>query len=184
MLRLVSKTLFKPDEKLNYNLLVSWWFLRGLGLIYLGAFASMSTQIEGLIGVNGILPIQNYLKHISQIDSGGNYWQYPTLFWVNASDTAPKLACYFGIFAALLVTTQPLHPFRLNRLLCVVFIDQHRRAAFHLISMGCIFVGKRFSANLVNLAFPNYRIFIPLADCPFHVHGWRGKNCQRRSHLG
>ncbi|HXX85641.1 MAG TPA: hypothetical protein VEN29_16895, partial [Casimicrobiaceae bacterium] len=34
--------------------LVSWTFLRGLGLIYLAAFASLGVQILGLVGSGGI----------------------------------------------------------------------------------------------------------------------------------
>lgn len=44
--------------------LLSWLFLRGLALIYFAAFASMAVQIEGLIGDNGILPIQSRLQEI------------------------------------------------------------------------------------------------------------------------
>jgi len=43
---------------INPCIVIRWWFLRGLGLVYLSAFWSMATQIEGLIGVNGILPLQ------------------------------------------------------------------------------------------------------------------------------
>ena len=46
--------------------LVSWIFLRGLAIIYFAAFASMSVQIEGLVGENGILPIKSKLAEIGQ----------------------------------------------------------------------------------------------------------------------
>src|SRR5277367_2787529 len=36
--------------------LVSWLFLRAMGLIYLAAFASFATQAMGLIGSHGVLP--------------------------------------------------------------------------------------------------------------------------------
>jgi hypothetical protein len=36
--------------------LARWWFFRLLGIIYLAAFASLATQIVGLVGHDGILP--------------------------------------------------------------------------------------------------------------------------------
>jgi lipase maturation factor 1 len=86
------------------NILINWWFLRGLGLIYLAAFASMATQIDGLIGTNGILPLQEQLVRIAQDLPQEKYWQFPTLFWFDASDAALKDVCYAGIVAACLVT--------------------------------------------------------------------------------
>ena len=81
--------------------LVSWLFLRGLALIYFSAFASMSVQIEGLIGSHGILPIQSKLESISGFNSNQKFIVFPTLFWLDASDQALKLACYAGMASAL-----------------------------------------------------------------------------------
>src|SRR5437763_771025 len=36
--------------------LASWLFLRLLGVIYLVAFASLATQVQGLVGSKGVLP--------------------------------------------------------------------------------------------------------------------------------
>ncbi|MGJ0515733.1 MAG: lipase maturation factor family protein [Methylomicrobium sp.] len=91
--------------------LVSWIFLRGLALIYLAAFASMSVQIEGLIGSHGILPIQAKLAETAQFYGNAKYWELPTLFWLDASDQALKLACYAGmVSAALLLLNALLRP--------------------------------------------------------------------------
>ncbi|MBL1262342.1 lipase maturation factor family protein [Candidatus Methylomicrobium oryzae] len=83
--------------------LVSWLFLRGLAMIYLAAFASLSVQIEGLIGTQGILPIQAKLAESAQLYDSDKYWLFPTLFWLDASDPALKLACYAGIISSLLL---------------------------------------------------------------------------------
>lgn len=88
--------------------LVSWIFLRGLALIYLSAFASMSVQIEGLIGSQGILPIQAKLDEAAQFYGNGKYWAFPTLFWLDASDQTLKLACYAGMISALLLFSNAL----------------------------------------------------------------------------
>ena len=48
------------SEAGNY-VLSSWLFLRMLGVIYLGAFVSLATQIKGLVGSRGILPARGFL---------------------------------------------------------------------------------------------------------------------------
>jgi hypothetical protein len=83
--------------------LVGWIFLRCLALIYLAAFASLSVQIEGLVGSQGILPIQAKLAETAQPYGSDKYWLAPTLFWLDASDPALKLACYAGIVSSLLL---------------------------------------------------------------------------------
>ncbi len=90
------------------GVVIRWWFLRGLGLIYLAAFWSMATQINGLIGANGILPIQEQLDRIGYWDEGLKYWHFPTVFWLNASNAALKTVCLAGVAAALLVTANLL----------------------------------------------------------------------------
>ena len=64
----------------------------------------MATQIEGLIGANGILPLQEQLAHIAQALPQEKYGYFPTLFWFDASNMALKGVCFAGIAAACLVT--------------------------------------------------------------------------------
>ena len=87
----------------NQHQLVSWMFLRGLAAIYFAAFASMFVQIEGLIGANGILPVQSKLSEISQWLPGNNYLVFPTLFWFDASDLVLTSVCYVGMAAAVML---------------------------------------------------------------------------------
>ena len=50
--------------------LVSWLFLRAIGLIYLGAFVSFGVQAMGLIGIHGILPLSDFTGAVrSQLGS-------------------------------------------------------------------------------------------------------------------
>jgi predicted DCC family thiol-disulfide oxidoreductase YuxK len=63
-----------------------WLFFRLLGMTYLAAFFSLSTQITGLLGSNGILPASDFLKLIQSNFGLEQYWFFPTLAWVNASD--------------------------------------------------------------------------------------------------
>lgn len=85
------------------SILICWLFLRGLALIYFSAFASMSVQIEGLVGENGILPLVSKLALIEQFYQQQKFWQLPTVFWLNASDLMLKSVCYAGMMASALV---------------------------------------------------------------------------------
>ena len=92
--------------KLQYDsthYLVSWVFLRGLALIYFSAFASMASQILGLIGENGILPIHSKLTKIAHIFPDSQYSVFPTVFWLDASDQALMIVCFVGMAAAVLL---------------------------------------------------------------------------------
>ena len=88
---------------INPCIIIRWWFLRGLGLVYLSAFWSMVTQIDGLIGANGILPLQEQLARIAYVFPNEKYWYFPTIFWFDASDVMLKGVCFAGIVAACLV---------------------------------------------------------------------------------
>ncbi len=81
----------------------SWLFLRLLGLVYLGAFASFATQINGLIGSEGILPLSNYLTALAD-HFGASAWRAaPMVFWFGASDPVLLGTCIAGVLLALLV---------------------------------------------------------------------------------
>ncbi|NOR81030.1 MAG: lipase maturation factor family protein, partial [Methyloprofundus sp.] len=100
-MKLFSKAFWRRDSS-NF-ILVSWVFLRGLALIYFFAFASMSVQIEGLIGANGILPVIRKLELIEHFYQGQRFWHMPTIFWINASDTMLSSVCYAGMAIACLL---------------------------------------------------------------------------------
>lgn len=83
--------------------LVSWVFLRAMGLIYLIAFVSFGTQALGLIGSHGILPLSEFADAVrSQVGSTG-YWRVPMVFWLNQSDFAIQAVCWVGAALSLLL---------------------------------------------------------------------------------
>lgn len=84
--------------------LVSWLFLRGLGLIYLAAFASLLVQVRGLVGEAGILPAGEYLAAAYQGWGSSAYWHLPTLFWLDSSDGALMAGAWTGVALAVLLT--------------------------------------------------------------------------------
>ncbi|PYJ87588.1 MAG: membrane protein [Verrucomicrobia bacterium] len=80
-----------------------WIFIRVLGVIYLIAFISLWTQIDGLIGHNGILPVADYLEAVSERLGPERCWWVPTFCWFNASDGFIHLQCAAGVALSLLL---------------------------------------------------------------------------------
>ena len=66
--------------------LTRWVFLRLLGLIYLAAFLSLGSQIVGLVGEQGILPIGDRLDLLDERLGSSARWYVPTLCWLSGSD--------------------------------------------------------------------------------------------------
>jgi hypothetical protein len=83
--------------------IVRWLFLRALGLIYLVAFASFGSQVSGLIGANGILPVGDYLQWVAEHFGTQGYVLVPTVFWLNAGDASLQLVCIAGMICAALL---------------------------------------------------------------------------------
>ncbi len=81
--------------------MVARLFLRLIALIYLLAFWSLSVQILGLVGGQGILPARNFLNHISQYLGKADFRQVPTLCWLNCSDGFLVGLCLAGCILAV-----------------------------------------------------------------------------------
>ena len=80
---------------------VRWLFLRLLGLVYLIAFLSMSVQILGLIGSEGILPVAEYHQLIEQHMGSERFWLFPTLTWLIDSDAFLQILSIGGAVLSL-----------------------------------------------------------------------------------
>ncbi len=94
------KTLWQPAEDFQ---LAGGLFLKLLALIYFAAFASLSVQITGLVGTDGILPFAQLLDYLYQQNGAIAWLRKPTLFWFNSSDLALQLATLAGcVFSVLL----------------------------------------------------------------------------------
>ncbi len=78
-------------------------FLRLLGLCYLAAFLSLWTQVEGLVGANGVLPIAPFLEWVKSRVGVSRYWLVPTLSWISPGDAFLHVQCAAGTAAALLL---------------------------------------------------------------------------------
>ena len=78
-------------------------FLRLLGFIYLLAFASYWVQLGGLVGERGLLPAGEFFSRAKEILGAEAYWQFPSVFWMGAGDTALYGWCGAGIAASVIL---------------------------------------------------------------------------------
>src|ERR1700689_5595359 len=83
--------------------LVSFVFLRFMGLIYLSAFVSFGVQALGLIGSHGILPLAEFVGAIRSQLGLERYWAFPMVFWLDQSDFAIQATCWAGAALSLLL---------------------------------------------------------------------------------
>ncbi|MCX8073228.1 MAG: lipase maturation factor family protein [Candidatus Binatia bacterium] len=81
-------------------------FVAALAAIYLVAFVSLASQIDWLIGSQGLLPAATWL---GEQRGGVSFWQAPSIFWLGASDPALRLAAVSGaaLSLALLLGVYP-----------------------------------------------------------------------------
>ena len=82
--------------------LTCWCFIRLLAIVYLVAIVSLWTQIQGLVGSGGILPVGAFMNALHQADSLGfqRYWFVPTLCWLSSSDWFLNALCAGGVALA------------------------------------------------------------------------------------
>jgi hypothetical protein len=76
-------------------------FVKGLALIYVAAFLSLTFQIEGLAGPEGILPLGKGLEQLHAARGAAAWLQVPTLFWLDAGAAALTGAAAAGALLAL-----------------------------------------------------------------------------------
>ncbi|HYL59707.1 MAG TPA: lipase maturation factor family protein [Candidatus Acidoferrales bacterium] len=124
--------------------LVSWLFLRAMGLIYLAAFVSFGVQALGLIGSHGILPLSEFAGAIrSQLGSEG-YWRFPMVFHLGQSDSSIQAVCWLGATLSLLLIFDVM-PRLSSFLLYVLYLS--------LFYAGQIFMGYQWDLLLLETGF-------------------------------
>jgi hypothetical protein len=119
----IVRRLFDPRESTSHQLIARWLFLRGLGLIYFSAFLSLSFQIRGLIGPQGILPAGEFLQSVAHSLGALRLWYAPTVLWLQNTGvmlgaTMPTALTVIGMVASVLLVLN-LWP-RLMLLVCFV----------------------------------------------------------------
>jgi predicted DCC family thiol-disulfide oxidoreductase YuxK len=83
--------------------LTSWVFLRLLALVYLAAFLSLWSQVGGLVGSRGILPLTEFLRAAHERDGALCTWFSPTLAWIAPGDAMLHGLCAAGTAVSVLL---------------------------------------------------------------------------------
>ncbi|HEY4063029.1 MAG TPA: lipase maturation factor family protein [Puia sp.] len=84
--------------------LTRFLILRLLGAIYAVAFFAAIRQIIPLIGTNGLLPVDSFLRNIGDsIGPASGFLRLPSLFWFSHSDTALLTAAWIGFILSCIV---------------------------------------------------------------------------------
>lgn len=83
--------------------IAQWLFLRGMGLCYFLAFASLLVQIRGLWGSLGIEPIHLVLRRYRRYLGKRDFFKVPTVFWWQSSDVALYVVGFLGLLASAAV---------------------------------------------------------------------------------
>jgi len=104
----LDRAFYGERGELPQYIRVRYIFLRGLALIYLVAFLSASTQIQGLIGSHGINSAEQTISAIQKVLSQNaavseKYRLFPTLNWLGASDRCLAWECRAGIALSVLL---------------------------------------------------------------------------------
>jgi hypothetical protein len=96
--------LFDSERGARDRLLPRWFFLRALGCIYFSAFFSLVFQIRGLIGPDGILPADEYLRAAAHaFGYSRGMWYAPTLLWLTSGPHMLIGLCWVGMATSLLL---------------------------------------------------------------------------------
>ena len=138
--------------------------LRGIGLVYAIAFASLALQVDGLYGSRGILPVADYLAALSPRLGDSARTTLPTLLWFSSTDTALVAACWAGTAAAATLMTGVLPT--IAAAACWILY-------FSLFQVGRVFLGFQWDTLLLEAGF--LAILLALSSAPL-VRMLRGRH--------
>ena len=79
------------------------WFLRALGLTYLIAFVSLWVQVDGLVGSDGVSPLDQFLPAVYERFGHNAYSLLPTLCWLDSSNSFLHFLCGGGVVLSLVL---------------------------------------------------------------------------------
>src|SRR6266853_431014 len=99
----VTRLLWGKDVRPPTYFWARRWFLRALGVIYLIAFVSLWLQVDGLIGSDGMSPLNRFLPAVRAQLGPDAYTLLPTLCWFDSSNAFLHLLCGGGVAVSLLL---------------------------------------------------------------------------------
>ena len=115
-------------------------FVRGMGLAYLAAFASLAVQVGGLIGSRGIAPMAEFLARVGPPLGAGRLWRVPTVFWLDSSDQGLHALAWGGVTLTGLVVAGVLT----GECLALLWV-----AYLSFVSVGRPFLGYQWDALML-----------------------------------
>ena len=99
----VTRMLWGKDVRPPTYFWARRWFLRALGVIYLIAFVSLWVQVDGLIGSDGVSPVNQFLQAVHAQLGKDAYALLPTLCWFNSSNAFLHFLCGGGVVLSVLL---------------------------------------------------------------------------------
>jgi len=132
------------EENRSEYILMRRLFLFFMGLIYFAAFLSLAVQVEGLIGSQGISPVEETLKQFKSRAGDYYFWKLPTIFWLESGDAFLKSVCYLGSVLSILVSLGMARA-PLLLLLWIMYLS--------LLQVGEKFLGYQWDILLLEIGF-------------------------------
>ena len=148
-----------------------WIFLRLLAVVYAIAFLSLSTQITGLIGARGILPLHDFMDVVAKSLGPQRFFVMPTVFWADSSDPALTGACWAGLAFSILLFFGRIQKLSLIALFVLYLSLSVSGQDFLQFQWGLVTARSRFPGHLPRprsdrrLAIPMARL-PPVCSCP------------------
>ena len=145
----IGKSLQRPTYHIASSL-----FLRFLGLIYLIAFMSLWTQVSGLVGDHGILPVATFLESVQryfgvQDPSASAIWNVPTLLWLSPHDGLLYFLCAVWHIVLADVGSGLATDAFVSNFVDKLFIIILRRPSIPELPVGHSVAGNRLSRDLL-----------------------------------
>ncbi len=152
-------------------LISSRLFIQLLGVIYFFAFGAFLFQIRGLIGEQGILPIKNYLYRVKSYLGANRFYYTPSVFWINASDTALMTITAAGTLLSLLLLFNIWPPVMLALLMILYLSIIVTGQDFLSFGWEMFLIEVSLNAFLISLTvIPNIFVLISLNLVLFRFH--------------
>lgn len=130
-------------------------FPRLLGGIYFFAIGAFLFQIRGLLGKNGILPIQDYLDSFRFASWQRRVFYIPTLFWLCASDVAIMGLVILGTLVSCILMLG-VYPALCLATLFIIYLS--------IVSVGQDFLSFGWESFLLEITF--YTFFLTVSPVP------------------
>lgn len=123
--------------------------LRGLGVVYAVAGASLWVQVIGLVGARGILPAAE--RAGPALSSFAAWWRSPSLLWWRPTDGALRAACAVVVAAGVALAVLPRRSLSgAGGLLAAITAWA---GYLSLVTVGSVFLGYQWDALLCESGF-------------------------------